>query len=192
METINKKIPGGNWYKGSRFTLLILNFLLILGCGSNKNFNDSPTIEDLKGIVYEQGFEIESQWANPLSGSMINLIGNPNYLRFTRDSVDIYLPYFGVRRTGGGYGNREGGIVYKGIPQDLQIMEENKNMMLRFRGKHGSEDLRFIITLYPDGGANTSINSSERDAISYRGSFTRHSQKQKQKVDVLLDKQVNK
>lgn len=172
------------------FLFMILLSLLI-SCGGSKNVMEQENFEKLKNLVHNQRFEIENQWLNPLRGGMINLIGNPNYLRFSKDSVDIFLPYFGERHAGGGYGNRQGGIVYKGEPQDLTIIEgeKKKNILVRFSGQQGSENLRFLIELYPDGGANTSVTSSQRDAISYRGNFNVLPEKQKRQVDLLLDRQ---
>lgn len=173
----------------SYFSLLLIISSLI-SCGGSKNTTEEDNFEKLKNMVHYQRFEIENQWANPLRGNMIDLIGNPNYIRFSKDSVDIYLPYFGERQAGGGYGSRQGGIIYEGVPKDLTIKEDEKekNIMLRFSGQRGTEDLRFFIILYPDGNTNTSVNSSQRDAISYRGDFSVLPEKQKRQVDVLLDR----
>lgn len=172
------------------FLLMVLT-LVLMSCGSSKNASREQNYEQLKNMVHNQRFEIENQWANPLRGGMINLIGNPNHLRFSRDSVDVFLPYFGQRQSGGGYGQREGGIVYKGVPEDLNIIEseKKKNILIRFSGQQGSENLRFLLELYPDGGANIYVNSSQRDAISYRGDFSVFPEKQKQSADILLNRQ---
>lgn len=171
--------------------LLLFIISLLISCGSSRNVGEQENFERLKSMVHNQGFEIENAWANPLRGNMINLIGNPNYIRFSKDSVDIFLPYFGERQSGGGYGDRQGGIIYQGVPKRLSINEDEKekNIMIRFNGQHGTEDLSFFIILYPDGNANTSVNSSQRDAISYRGDFKVLPEKQKRQVDVLLDRQ---
>lgn len=184
---ISKKI-GVKIYK-----ILFINLIfLFIACGGSKNAAGIDNYDQLRNMVYNQGFEIENEWLNPLRGGMINLIGNPNYIRFKQDSVNIFLPYFGVRQAGGGYGNRDsGGITYEGEPKELTITEneKDKNIMIRFRGQQRSEDLSFLIVLYPDGGANTSVNSSQRDAISYRGTFRILPEGQKRNVDVLLDRQ---
>ncbi len=173
-----------------QFSLMIL-VILFTACGGSKNVNNSKDFEQLRNTVHNEGFEIENQWLNPLGGSMINLIGNPNFIRFTKDSVNIFLPYFGERRSGGGYGNRSGGILYEGEPKELTITEDEneKNIMVRFSGQQRSENLRFLIILYPDGGANTSVTTSQRDAISYRGTFRVLPEKHKRQVDLLLDRQ---
>mgnify|MGYP002795035044 CR=1 FL=1 len=147
--------------------------LLILSCGGMKQSGSEENLKDfqkLSELVNSREFEIENEWLMPLGGSMINLIGNPNYIRFKADSVDVFLPYFGVRQSGGGYGGN-GGITYTGPVKDLEISEgaANKNIQLNFSGKHNSENLEFFITLYQGGSVTTLVSSSQRQSISYRG-----------------------
>lgn len=153
-----------------RYILPACLIVLISACGGTKGSGDSSEYNELAQLIHSREFQIENDWANPLRGSMINLIGNPNIIRFKGDSVEVYLPYFGVRQSGGGYGT-EGGVKFEGLVRNLSIEEEKgKNRLhVKFEGKQDTEDLDFRITLYANGNANTSVNSSQRDAISYRG-----------------------
>ncbi|MFN4764014.1 DUF4251 domain-containing protein [Gillisia sp. Q332] len=156
------------------FKLLVpFILLLVLACGGVKNSGSAEAVKDfqeLSELVNSREFEIENEWLSPLGGSMINLIGNPNYIRFKGDSVAVFLPYYGVRHSGGGYG-RDGGITYKGPAKNLNITEDKgrKNILLNFEGKENNENLEFFITLFPGGSATTSVSSSQRQSISYRG-----------------------
>ena len=164
--------------KNKKFSIIVKLFaslilLLTLACGGGKKSGSADVVKDfqkLSELINNREFEIENEWLLPLSGPMINLIGNPNHIRFKGDSVDVFLPFFGVRQSGGGYG-RDGGITYKGIAKNLNIVEDSakNNILLNFEGNEGSENLEFYITLYPGGSARTSVNSSQRQAISYRG-----------------------
>jgi len=158
----------------SRFRLGFLAFgiiLITLSCGSTKNTAiDLQNFKQLSELVNSREFEIENDWAVPLRLSTINLIGNTNFIRFKGDSVEVFLPYFGVRQSGGGYGT-SGGIEYEGPAEELYIEEDKakNNILLKFEGRQGSEQLQFIITLFKKGNVSTSVNSSERDPISYWG-----------------------
>ena len=150
--------------------------LMIMACGSTKNTgsnNDLQNFEQLRELVDSREYEIENDWAVPLRLTTVNLIGNSNFIRFKGDSVEVFLPYYGVRQTGGGYGT-SGGIEYEGRAEELEIEEDmtKNNILIKFEGQQGTEHLRFIITLFPNGNASTSVNSSERDAISYRGNVS--------------------
>ncbi|QED36935.1 DUF4251 domain-containing protein [Antarcticibacterium arcticum] len=153
--------------------LFILSFIILLsaGCGSSKVEGGDQNYDALLSLVNSREFEIEQEWAIPLSGNTINLLGNPNYIRFKGNQVDLFLPYYGVRQSGGEYGGGDGGIKYVG-PAEKLVIEENtrqNNIQIKFEGRQGTEDLQFFISLMPGGNTHTSVNSSERTAISYRG-----------------------
>jgi hypothetical protein len=153
------------------FLIMFLGFLII-SCGSNQNsVKSSEDLDRLYNKINENGFQIENEWVIPLGGNMISLVSNPNYIRFENDSVDVFLPYFGERHSGGAYGG-SGGIEYEGPARNLRIEKNRDNkVVVKFNGKQGSELLNFIITIFPGGAASTSVNSSERASISYRGNF---------------------
>lgn len=147
----------------------------LVSCGSTVSAGDQQELNELHELVESREFEIQHNWARPMGGGNINLIGNTNYIRFEGDSVDIFLPYFGVRHSGGGYGT-EGGIEYEGLAKGLEITEGNdEKLMLDFEGEQGSEHLNFSVTLYPNGNAHTSVTSSERQSINYQGEIRERS-----------------
>ncbi len=148
------------------YFLLIMSLIIFLGCGSSM---DPAKIAKTKELVDSRQFEIQHEWLNPMSGNRINLIGNPNFIRFKKDSVNLFLPFFGERFAGGGY-NDEGGIIYNGPLKDLEISSDEKDaQIIKFSTKQDTEDLNFTITVYPEGNVNTRVNSSHRSFISYQG-----------------------
>lgn len=157
---------------GLRLLVLQLSFILLCSCGTGKNAAEGINdYGELQEVVSSGEFEIENQWAYPLSGNMVDLIGNPNFIRFKNDSVNLFLPYFGERHAGGNYGGRDGGIKFKGVAEELEITEaeDDSRIMIEFEAEQGTENYDFRITLFPNGNASTSVTSSERNAISYRG-----------------------
>ncbi len=155
----------------SYFLLLCATLLLCFSCGSSRNNSEKmEQYSDLQELVNSREFMIENQWAQPLTGSRINLIGNTNYMRFKNDSINLHLPYFGVRHSGGGY-DREGGINYEGPLKNLEINEnpEKNRIKLNFKAEQNSEDLSFIVVIFSGGKVNTSVTSSQRNTISYDG-----------------------
>lgn len=144
--------------------------IFLLACGGSKSAGDIEDFNQLKELVSSREFEIQHQWARSSLGGSINLIGNPNFIRFKGDSVTIFLPYFGVRYSGGGYGG-EGGIKYKGPVKNLKVtaQKEEQELVLEFEGDRGAENLQFYITLFSNGKASTHVTSSQREAISYSG-----------------------
>lgn len=161
-----KSITGIRKNSGPLVLVITMIFFLV-SCGSTKETEGE--LDDFRELVETGEFQIQNNWALPMGGGNINLIGNPNFIRFEGDSVDIFLPYFGVRHSGGGYGT-QGGIEYEGPAEDLYITEgENNEILLNFEGEQGSENLNFSVTLYPNGNAYTTVTSSQRQSINYRG-----------------------
>ncbi|SKB32221.1 protein of unknown function [Salegentibacter holothuriorum] len=161
----------------SHYIIIILSLILFQNCGSSV---DAAKVEKTNQLVESRQFEIEHDWLNPMSGSRINLIGNPNFIRFKKDSVNLFLPFFGERFSGGGY-NNEGGIIYNGPLKDLEISRDNKNtQIIEFSARQDSEDLDFTINIYPEGTVNTRVNSSQRSFISYQGKIGKLKEKAKE------------
>ncbi len=106
-----------------RSLYLIIALISVQSCGSS---TDATKISKTSQLVESREFEIEHEWLIPMGGSRINLIGNPNFIRFEKDSVDLFLPFFGERFSGGGY-NSEGGIIYNGPLNDLEISKTKNN-----------------------------------------------------------------
>ncbi|NJW53360.1 DUF4251 domain-containing protein [Salinimicrobium oceani] len=155
--------------------VLVTLFALLLSCGSTDVGNaNSAEYQQMLEQVKDLEFEIENQWANPTKYGRVNLIGNPNHIKFENDSVDIFLPFVGERHAGGGYGG-EAAIKYEGIPQDLKIEERpGKNQaVITFKGNHKGEYMDFRIAVFQNGNTSTSVTSSQRDQIDYDGKIVR-------------------
>lgn len=151
--------------------ILFLVMTIIVGCGAPRNTSNPENYEELKNLVENREFAIEFQWAQPQGGGMIDLMSNPNHIRFKGDEVDIFLPYFGVRHRGGAYGSNTGGIKYEGKVSNLNISEDpsKNNILMKFEGRQDTEILVFNVTLYENGKAHASVSSSERNNIIYQG-----------------------
>ena len=154
--------------------LLFLGVIILLSaCGGGQGVitpEEQQRYDELVELVNSMEFEIENEWANPQTGNNISLIGNTNFIRFKGDSVHVFLPFFGERYSGGGYGS-SGGIEYEGPINSLKIEERKRQqeVLLSFEAEQNSEHLKFLITLFPNGNANTSVTTSERSSITYRG-----------------------
>lgn len=170
MKTLNKIIVKRTLLLG----LLIFSSGILISCGSSGSSIDDEAYTELKKLVDTRNFEVENVWANPIGGGRINLIGNPNHIKIQGDSVDVYLPYFGVRHSGGGY-NDEGGIKYQGIARKFKINEkpDKGQIELEFETENKGEFLEFSITLFPNNKATTNVNTTQRTAISYQGEVSK-------------------
>ncbi|GAA4323454.1 hypothetical protein GCM10023115_52200 [Pontixanthobacter gangjinensis] len=131
---------------------------------------EQEDFNELSQLVESGKFEIENTWAIPLGGGNINLIGNPNSIEIMGDSVEVYLPYFGVRQSGGSY-DGEAGIKLKDKIRNLKVDEDptKGKIDFKFETSQNTENLNFIISLYSNNKARTQVISSQRTSISYDG-----------------------
>ncbi|WP_423819009.1 DUF4251 domain-containing protein [Salinimicrobium sp. TIG7-5_MAKvit] len=157
-----------------RFLLLFL-VLIFVACGSsNRSGEASAEYRQMLEQVQNLDFKIENDWADPAKYSRVNLIGNPNHITFEEDSVEVFLPFFGERQFGGGYGT-SGAIEYEGPLNDLEIEEKPGKNKVRifFRGNNEGENMDFRIIVFANGNTNASVTSSQRDQISYDGQIVK-------------------
>ncbi|MCM4156822.1 DUF4251 domain-containing protein [Gramella sp. AN32] len=160
------------------FLLIAVCAIFILSCGTGKDKYSEAEYAKLRELIENESFEISHLWALPLRGGQVNLIGNPNYIRIYHDSVEVDLPYFGVRQMGGGY-NSTAGFEYKGTRKNFEMKENQRNggLVLKFETIQDSETVDYIVTLFPEGKANTQIISAHRDNISFQGTFDQYNRK---------------
>ena len=169
--------------------------VLILGfasCTSSKDVVVSAKQFDaITTLVSEKQFEFEADWAYPMStnslsqlsnagllgvgnsSARVNLIGNSNYIRFTKDSVSGDLPFYGERKISS-FNTVNTGISFDGIPEDYEekVDIENQRIDIRFNISEKTESLQVNIVIFGNRKTRVSINSSHRNTIRYDGTIT--------------------
>lgn len=170
------------------YPFLLIALFALYGCGSTK----SATVEDiaaLRNLVENQHFTIESDWAQPTasialmdlssagllgpgnSSSNINLQGNSNFLKIEGDSITSYLPFYGERHMGAGYGGRDNTIAFDGEMQDYEAVwnDAKQRYNITFKAKSHNEKFDVMITLFPNNSSTIVLTSSSRSAMRYTG-----------------------
>jgi len=171
------------------FNLLIgVAAFMILSCGSSKSMVTQDQLEAFDKMVESKQFRIESEWAYPQvtqavqqvlnsglrpigsTAGSINLIGNPNFLTISKDSITSYLPYFGERQMNVEYGGRDNAIQFVDTLEDYKVEKVKENSyQITFKAKTKSESFDVYIKLNPNSTSNMVLNSTSRRAIRYTG-----------------------
>lgn len=159
-----------------------------LSCGGASAITDVQR-QEFKQLISNGRFEMVADWARPLTtnnlnqisnagilpngstSNRINLIGNSNYFRMKGDSVEAYLPYFGERQMGGGYGSSSNAITFNGLARDLEIapLDDDTGYKIEFTIAEGTETYQVHSELYPSMRSDLRINSNQRFPIRYDG-----------------------
>ena len=134
--------------------------------------NSSLSIEQIQKLAENKAFTITTDWAYPLGIRSINLIGNPNFIKFKNDSVIGFLPYFGTVHMAANYGG-DGGISFEGIPEQYEVIpqKDGKEVKVKFEINNKMENFQVVVNLFKNSTANVSVNSAYRNSISYSGDF---------------------
>lgn len=158
---------------GIMFAIVLLSVSTVVGQSKKEKKEQAAAaeFENIKKLIDSKSYVFEAEWANTFGGKRINLTTNPNYLKITKDSADIFLPYFGVGHTSNNYKSGEGGIVFKGILEeyDVVINEKKQTHTIKFKGRNKSELYEFSMLVYKSGNSNVNVNSSGRSGIKYDG-----------------------
>lgn len=160
-------------------------FLILLSCKSTATIAE---INELKEMVAKNKFEFTANSANPIAlanvrglenllppGSNINninLANTPNYLRISKDSIQMDLPYYGERQIGGGYNNNNG-LKFNGLVDKAEkYFNEKKNSYeMEYWVKAKSEGLKLTLILYTNNASSLTVTSSHRTSINYDGNW---------------------
>ena len=170
----------------TRILVIIMITLASIGCDSTKNIMNQEDLELVNTIIENDTFTIESEWAYPQNaatvrintilnpngtGGGINLIGIGNHFKKIGDSLSVYLPYYGVRQSGGGYNSSDVEIKLEGKPNKTEYLFNKKKGMhqYKFVVNHKAENLQIYVQIFPKLSTIIRINSSHRTSISYRG-----------------------
>tara|TARA_B100000949_G_C14165509_1_gene401017 strand:- start:434 stop:919 length:486 start_codon:yes stop_codon:yes gene_type:complete len=156
---------------------LILLFTFMISGAINAQSKASK-FEDLKALIESKNYRFVGNWAYPMRGGNINLIGNPNSLTVSKDSVDIFLPFFGVSRLS--HYNTSGGFEYEGAIEDYKVeYDDNKQKVtITFNVHPNIERLDVTITASSQDAANIDVISSHRDIMRYKGDLKKPAKNQ--------------
>jgi hypothetical protein len=124
--------------------------------------------KEVDALVESKEFEFVAVMAYPQGGRNIDMISNPNFLRFKKDSIFSEMPYFGRAYSGVAYGGR-GGLDFKGPIRDYSISKGKKNYIIKAEVKDNSDSYTIILTVFFEGNASLAINSFNKSSISYSG-----------------------
>jgi hypothetical protein len=155
----------------------ILILLLIVATGLNIA-NAQTTRKDkqaakeaaIKNSIDAKHYTFIANYVLPQRGSARQLTEVYYDLRVTKDSVIAFLPYFGRAYFDVPYGGTDGGIKFTSTKFDYKVTEKKKGGWEIIIKPTDAKNINSL-TLYisTDGYASLSVNSINRDFISFNG-----------------------
>src|SRR5580693_369291 len=122
----------------------------------------------IKDMVNSQRYVFQAQSATTMRGRVRQL--TPEYdLIVKKDSLEAYLPYFGVAYTAT-IGSTEGGINFKTTDFDYNIVEAKKGGWdITIKPKKIQDVSAMTLSISASGYTTLQVTSNTRDMISFYG-----------------------
>ncbi|MEK7718212.1 MAG: DUF4251 domain-containing protein [Bacteroidota bacterium] len=126
--------------------------------------------KEIAALVESKRFEFKASRALPTGFRQMDLTTNPNFIRFSPDSIVSEMPFFG-RAYSVPYGG-EGGLKFEGKPEVYTIEKGKKFYSVDAKVKSKGDYFTINLSVSFDGGATMSISSNNRSPISYYGEIS--------------------
>lgn len=148
---------------------IFLSFMFLPAFSQEKQSGDKDGKgENPEALLNSKEFVFKARRAMPSRGSSIDLTSNPNYVKFSPDMIESYMPFFGRAYSGVGYGN-EAGLHFKGQPEVFTVEKKKRNYQVNATVRGDNDNYRIFLTVTHAGSATLSISSNNRETMSYVG-----------------------
>jgi|SRR5690554_875632 len=160
------------------FGLILLSTLLFFGNSKaqNKQLTNEVSQEvvpiSLGELVKSKNFEFAANTAMPLGKSSINLVGNEYTVVFSADKIVSDLPYYGVATRSAGL-ERDKGMRFEGKPMDFEVVNLRNGYRVKATIKTDRDRFTLSLKVGSSGYATLTIDSKNRELISYQGEVRR-------------------
>ncbi len=127
--------------------------------------------QEMKALIESGEFDFQADWATTTQGRRISLTSNANFLKFNKDSLNVYLPYFGASSSGGAAMTTDGGIVYSGPKRKFKVSVNDKKQKISidFEASDKNDIYQFNMSIFRGGNTLITVNSNYRTTIKYDG-----------------------
>ncbi len=124
--------------------------------------------KQIEELINSKDFVFKGRWALPMGTNQVDLSSNPNYVKFSTDLMDGYMPFFGTATSGIGYGG-DNTIKFKDKPESFNIEKKKKNFQIDAKVKGENDIYRISLSVSFEGSSSMSIISNNRSTITYQG-----------------------
>jgi hypothetical protein len=163
----------------TKFLISMLFLLLFITNGfsqekTKKELKEEKKIEkqrQTEAMINDTNFVFKARTALPTGMRSVNLTSNPNYVKFTPDLIDSYMPYFGRAYSGVGYGS-DAGLKFTGKPEEFTIEKKAKAFQIDAVVSSTTDKFNILLSVGFEGSASLIITSNSRSTISYQGEIS--------------------
>jgi len=135
----------------------------------------------MKELIASGKYKFVGDRAMPMGRRSIDLTTNQNFVKIDDGNADGYMPFFGERYSGGGYGGG-GAIEFKGAMENYKVVnnDKKKRVEISFTAKGKSQVYDINLSTSGGGWANMIIKGSDSSSMSYNGRVSELKEEDKQ------------
>jgi len=157
----------------SKMLLLMTGVILFASCGPAKT---AAEIEHEAAIVQQKmqdlNFTFEADYVHPVGFRTQTL--TPGYdVKVSKDSLDVYLPYFG-RLYRAPFDMREGGLKFVSTKFDYNVQEDKKpgHWMVQMVTRDLDRRVILYFDIWSNGKTTLQVMDENRQTINYSGNIS--------------------
>ena len=166
--------------KDLKLKIVLLSLMLWLGSYqgvaqelSKKELKEKKKVEKEKvtvALIESRTFVFKGSSAVAQKGRTIDLTTRQNFVKFSPDSLECDMPFFGTA-TGISYGGGDGGYSFIAKPAKFDLKKNKKNYKINIEVKDSKDNYVIFLNIGLEGGATLSISSNNRSTMTYFGNI---------------------
>jgi len=127
--------------------------------------------EHIQQLMSDKTWRFDAERMLPATGQSKTLITDYG-MDLLSDKIECYLPFYG-RAYKAEYGSNKSPLDFNSKIDSYNIQEWKKGgWIVNFNVKNNSDFMQFTLTIASTGSATLSINSTDRQHISFQGEIT--------------------
>lgn len=142
--------------------------LFVFSCKTTDSLSKEERITQIREKVENQSYIFKAQRAVPISGRSID-IGASYYLKVSKDTISVYLPYYG-RAYSAPMSNDDAGVKFTSTDFEYLISPEKKGVRdIHIKTSNNGSAYQLYLNISNGGETTLSIQDNRRQRISYYG-----------------------
>jgi hypothetical protein len=157
--------------------LLMASFFFLTACSPGKEIASGDTKEEIVQAINSDNWIFTAYNSNPQTGRPTSTLSGINEAKYTKDSLIVYLPYFGRLYSGSEALNTRGPLDFTSTDLDVAKEKKNNSWIVTIKPKDHNPVQAMYFTLYENGNAQLNITLTNRSPISYTGAIRKAADK---------------
>lgn len=150
--------------------LLIITTPVMAQTSDRKARKEKKRVEkekEIAALVESRNFVFKASRAIPTGYKSVDLTTNPNFVKFSPELIESWMPFFG-RAYSVSYGG-DSGLKFEGKPEIFTVEKKRKDYMVEAKVQSNNDTYTINLSVSFEGSSSMSISSNNRASISYNG-----------------------